>query len=291
MQGVQSSILHGFLLDGTCDKVLTVFTSHLCKDMTQIAKFRFHAVIRYAMFAMVTAVATAKILPPRPVAPVINNGVRYSADRDGRDQYVVATDISTGKELWKVKVFHTRIKFWVEEDVQWVFITDLRLMDTSLFVRDGKARCYSVDVSSHRVRKVSCGTVFTQQEGPRSSAVANPGRVTVATSITRTDPLTSSQKRLTPPPPRLLLGGATKLPSGCSPAVDQRLSTAYFFRLRLSGKLVWLATRSRRLGPQSLRACIDPLQEVFAFLTFCKIGFQLPRQAIFSSHSQGDSVD
>ena len=34
-------------------------------------------------------------------------------------------------------MFQMHIKFWVEEHVQWV-ITDLKLMDSSLFVRDGK---------------------------------------------------------------------------------------------------------------------------------------------------------
>ena len=98
------------------------------------------------------------------MVPVEANGVRYSADRDGRDQYAVATDIATGKQLWKVRVFHTHIKFWIEEDVQWVFITDLKLMDNSLFVRDGKGRCYAVDINRHRVLKASCSVAFSQQE-------------------------------------------------------------------------------------------------------------------------------
>ena len=53
-----------------------VFTSRLCKDTTQMAKLRFRAVVRHAMFAIVTTVAVAKIVPPKPVAPVIGNGVR-----------------------------------------------------------------------------------------------------------------------------------------------------------------------------------------------------------------------
>jgi hypothetical protein len=111
-----------------------------------------------------TTVAAAKRVPPKPVASVVADGVRYSAEGDGREQYVVATDTSTGRELWRAEVFHTHIKSWVEEDVQWVFITNLRLMDNSLFVRDEKARCYSVDLKTHRVHKASCGAVFTQQE-------------------------------------------------------------------------------------------------------------------------------
>ena len=114
----------------------------------------------HAALALATVVAAAKIALPKPAVPVEANGIRYSADCDGRDQYVVATDIASGKQLWKVKVFHTYIKFWIEEDVQWVFITDLKLVDSSLFVRDGKARCYAVDINSHRVRKAPCSAAF-----------------------------------------------------------------------------------------------------------------------------------
>jgi hypothetical protein len=127
-------------------------------------RLQFRAPIVCVVITLATGFAMAKIAPPKPVAPVESNGVRYAADRDGRDQYVVASDMATGKELWKVKVFHTHIKFWIEEDVQWVFITDLKLADSSLFVRDGKARCYAVDVKTHRVRKVLCTGVFAQQE-------------------------------------------------------------------------------------------------------------------------------
>lgn len=88
--------------------------------------------------------AEAKRASAKPVAPVESDGIRYSAIRNGLDQYVAATDIATGRELWKVRIFHTHTKPWVERDVQWVFITDLNLADGSLFVRDEKARCYVV---------------------------------------------------------------------------------------------------------------------------------------------------
>jgi hypothetical protein len=101
-------------------------------------------------------------MPPKPVAPVISAGVRYFAQGDGRNQYVVATDASSGIELWKVKVFHNDIKFWVEEDVQWVFITDLKLANNSLFVRDEEARCYSIDIKRRHVLKQQCGGLFSQ---------------------------------------------------------------------------------------------------------------------------------
>jgi hypothetical protein len=123
---------------------------------------QFRTVLVYATLAIVIAVA--KRIPPKPVAPIIANGIEYSAEGDGKDQYVAATDTSSGKQLWKVKVFHTHTKFWVEEDVQWVFITNLKVADKSLLVRDERARCYSVDLQSRRVRTASCGTSFSQQQ-------------------------------------------------------------------------------------------------------------------------------
>lgn len=117
-----------------------------------------------ATLAIVTPLATAKRVTPKPVPPVVADGVQYSAEGDGKNQYVVATDVSSGKQLWKVRVFHTPIKSSVEEDVQWVFVTDLKLIDNSVFVRDEKARCYAIPLSTHRVRKAPCGTVFTRPE-------------------------------------------------------------------------------------------------------------------------------
>jgi hypothetical protein len=80
----------------------------------------------------------------------------------GRDQYVVAADASSGKVLWRVKVFHTHIKFWVEEDVQWVFITNLKLVGNSLLVRDETPRCYAVDLTKKQVKRQQCGEVFSE---------------------------------------------------------------------------------------------------------------------------------
>ena len=104
--------------------------------------------------------AVAKRIPPKPVSPVVSDGIRYAAEGDGRDQYVVAANASSGEMLWRVKVFHIHIKFWIEEDVQWTYITDLKLGNNSLLVRDERSRCYSVDLTKRRVRRCDCGSVF-----------------------------------------------------------------------------------------------------------------------------------
>ena len=128
---------------------------------------RLCASLMFAVISFAPAVATAKIPPMKPVTPVESNGVRYSAVQDGTGPYVVADDITSGKQLWRVRVFRTHIKPWIEIDVQWIFIKELKLREGSLFVRDGKDRCYVVNVRDHRVRKAVCSGVFTEQESLR----------------------------------------------------------------------------------------------------------------------------
>jgi hypothetical protein len=83
----------------------------------------------------ILAVATLLVLPvqfsakrvARPsVKPVVSESVEYSADGDGRNGYVVATEVGTGQELWRKKIFPVHIKPWIEGDNQWIFISDLK---------------------------------------------------------------------------------------------------------------------------------------------------------------------
>ena len=98
----------------------------------------------------------AKRIPPPHVSPVVYKNVKYSAEGDGRTGYVVAVDVETGKELWKAEIFHVQLKALLEEDVQWVFIEDLKLLDKAFFVRDEKSRCYRLDLATRRAQKTSC---------------------------------------------------------------------------------------------------------------------------------------
>jgi hypothetical protein len=127
-----------------------------------MATFRSKLPIACVVLVFVTLCAQAKRMPPKAVTPVVSGGIRYSAEGDGRDQYVAAADASSGNVLWRVKVFHTPIKSWVEEDVQWVFITNLKLAGNSLLVRDEMSRCYSVDLTKRHVKRQQCGEVFSQ---------------------------------------------------------------------------------------------------------------------------------
>jgi hypothetical protein len=95
----------------------------------------------------------AKRAAPEPVAPISYGGLKYSAPNDdGRIGYVQASD-SVGKRLFRIRVFETNIDPSLEEDVQWVFISGLKLVGNSLWVKDEKSRCYSINLDTKAVEK------------------------------------------------------------------------------------------------------------------------------------------
>jgi len=97
--------------------------------------------------------ASAKRATPKPVSPVVYKGITYSApNHGGSGNYVLASD-ATGKEQFRIKVFDTPIDPKMEEDVQWVFITELKLTGSSLMVKDEKSRCYTVDLETRTVKQ------------------------------------------------------------------------------------------------------------------------------------------
>jgi len=104
-----------------------------------------------------STLVTAKRVTPKPVDPVVANGVEYSAPLiDGRVGTVVATDVQTHKQLWSVEVFRVHLNPLREEDNQWVFITNLSLEGDSILVRNEAAHCYRVDLKTKTVKRVKC---------------------------------------------------------------------------------------------------------------------------------------
>jgi hypothetical protein len=90
---------------------------------------------------------------PDPVAPVFYKGVTYSApNNSGMINYVLASD-SSGKELFRIKVFDMPIDPRLEEDAQWVFITHLELSGDFLLVKDEKGRCFAISLTTRAVKR------------------------------------------------------------------------------------------------------------------------------------------
>lgn len=98
----------------------------------------------------------AKRVRPQPVDPVIHDGVKYSAEGDGKTGFVVASKATTGEELWRAEIFHIHVKPLLEEDLQWVFIRKLRLEGAELFVENEKSRCYLLNLTTKHVQKTEC---------------------------------------------------------------------------------------------------------------------------------------
>jgi len=103
-----------------------------------------------------SANAQGKRPRPKPVTPFTSAGVTYSADGTGREAFVIATDTSSGRELWRVRIFKVHIKFWIEEDNQWIYITNLKLSGSTLLIRDEGDRCYRLDLVTKKVKKDVC---------------------------------------------------------------------------------------------------------------------------------------
>jgi hypothetical protein len=112
-----------------------------------------------------TISANAKRPAPKAVPPVIKDGIEYSASSD-RDGFVVATWIKTKREIWsrQVCVIKHEYKLGLEEDVQGVFITDLRIEGSKLKIKIEKGGEFELDPESLNVKVLKGQAVidFTQ---------------------------------------------------------------------------------------------------------------------------------
>ena len=100
------------------------------------------------------ASAEAKRGAAKPVEPVVIGSVRYSARAEPDLMgFVVATDISSGKELWRQRIYRVFMKPSLERDVQWVFITTLSRQDQSLLITNGRGEHFTLDLTTRKVTK------------------------------------------------------------------------------------------------------------------------------------------
>ena len=94
----------------------------------------------------------AKRAAPDPVAPVLFKGIQYSAPHDAMG-FVVATGISSGKELWRVRIYEVRVDPNLERDVQDVFITSLEMKDSTLIITTERGGKYALDLKTRKVTR------------------------------------------------------------------------------------------------------------------------------------------
>ena len=94
----------------------------------------------------------AKRGAPADVAPVLAKGLEFSAPHDAMG-FVVAKGISSGKELWRVRIYEARVNPALERDVQDVFITSLVVKDDTLLITNERGEKFTLDLKTRKVTR------------------------------------------------------------------------------------------------------------------------------------------
>jgi hypothetical protein len=102
----------------------------------------------------------AKRAAPKEVAPVVYEGIRYSAPHWVRANgkriaggYIEAFNAKTNKKLWRIKVYEIRNSPELEKDVQNVFITSMVIEKNQLVVVNERDERYEIDLKTRKVSK------------------------------------------------------------------------------------------------------------------------------------------
>lgn len=109
-----------------------------------------------ALGGMVLVLSSPAVLAkrgaPAKVEPIVHAGVRYSVPNDnGRRAYVVAADEKAGRRLWEATIFTNVIDPELEEDVQWVFVKQMKLKDGKLLITSEKGETFQLDPATRKV--------------------------------------------------------------------------------------------------------------------------------------------
>lgn len=115
---------------------------------------RLSVILCLLLTAMIASEAWAKRGAPKPVTPVVHNGVKYVAPNDnGREGKIEARDEKTSEKLWDVVIYRIKIDPNLEGDVQWVFITGLAFQENALLVTNEKNELFTLDLKTKKVEK------------------------------------------------------------------------------------------------------------------------------------------
>lgn len=98
-------------------------------------------------------VEMAKRIAPKPVVPLVMNGVRYEAPFHGEAGVLTAYDAARGTQLWTLQVYKIDFDEDMEKDVQEIYITSIRPQDnqSGLVVTDEHGRVWLVDLATRAV--------------------------------------------------------------------------------------------------------------------------------------------
>lgn len=104
---------------------------------------------------MLPLAALAKRIPAPVIEPIVHEGIRYTVPNDkGTVGYVVASDVATGKQVWKKTIFRKCLCPCLEHDVQWVYMKEMRLDGQRLLLVAERDKVYSLDLKTRKVKKL-----------------------------------------------------------------------------------------------------------------------------------------
>jgi hypothetical protein len=112
-------------------------------------------------------------IAPKPVLPIDHNDVIYSAPHsflllgDSNEQnqiggYILARDKKTKRIKWLVQIYVTEFSKNLEEDVQIVCITEIKMDGELLMIKDEKGRTFSLNINTLEVKQLSPKTNSTK---------------------------------------------------------------------------------------------------------------------------------
>jgi len=111
-------------------------------------------------FTAIVSPAFAKRGAPKYITPVSKDGIEYSAPLDPSQLgFVVASWQKTKGVIWRKQIYVIKYeyKYGLEEDIQWVFVSGIRLTDNKLIITNEVDYEYELDLDSLQV-KVLKGT-------------------------------------------------------------------------------------------------------------------------------------
>ena len=113
------------------------------------------------MLILATENATAKRLAPEEVAPIVQNGfvytIGYSAYDDARKirtTFIEATDMNTGRGLWKAPIYQTKYDPAMETDAQDIFVTGFQPKGRKLLIENEHGRQFLLDLRTRKVQNL-----------------------------------------------------------------------------------------------------------------------------------------
>ena len=111
------------------------------------------AIAAFTWFHWTISPVMAKRIAPREVEPVTYQGIKYVANH-ARMGFVEAWEVKTGKKLWEQAIYEVRIDPRLERDVQDVFITDLKIKNKKLIIKNETQGVYELNLQTHKVKNL-----------------------------------------------------------------------------------------------------------------------------------------